>query len=285
MSSIARIFIVLNLLLTALVLGWASNLMSADQNWMDQHAALVTSSDAALAGKDEEITNLNTEVASLKESSGRFREERDSNAASLGRANSDLEMEREKSAAAQATVSKFSQTISGIDDGRKATQDKFDQAQEDKVAAIDARREAEEAAKDAGDAKRAAEEALAAANRTIASLETNVNSLTQSLGRTETTLATVVEIYNVNMEDIVSQPEISGAVVVVSNDVKPGLLGINRGKADGVKRGYVFSIYNGSQFKGKARVESVEDNMCFAVVESVYENRSFSTGDMAATRL
>ncbi|MDF1839353.1 MAG: hypothetical protein P1V35_15910 [Planctomycetota bacterium] len=285
MSSIARIFIVLNLLLTALVLGWASNLMSADQNWMEKHDTVLAAKDAELAGKDEEITNLNTEVASLKESSGRHREERDANAAALTRTTSDLEVEREKSAAAQATVSKFSQTISGIDEGRKATQDKFDQAQEDKVAAIDARREAEESAKDAGDGQRAAEEALAAANRTIASLETDVNTLTKNLAKTDTTLAMVVDIYNINLDEVTAQPEISGAVVVVSNDVKPGLLGINRGKADGVKRGYVFSIYNGSQFKGRARVETVEDNMCFAVVESVYENRAFSTGDMAATRL
>ncbi|MFT5200332.1 MAG: hypothetical protein ACI87O_003008 [Planctomycetota bacterium] len=285
MSSIARIFIVLNLLLTALVLGWASNLMSADQNWKDQHETLEATSDEALAGKDAEIANLNTEVASLKESGGRLREDRDSNALAKDRFASDLDLEREKSANAQATVSKFSQTISGIDEGRKATQDKYDQSEQDKVAALDARREADEAAKDAGDAQRVAEESLAAANRTIAGLETNLNALTESLGKTETTLAILVGIYNVNLPDIMAQPAISGAVVVVSNEVKPGLLGINRGKADGVVRGYVFSIYQGSQFKGTARVETVEDNMCFAVVESVYENRAFSTGDMAATRL
>jgi hypothetical protein len=285
MSSIARIFIVLNLLLTALVLGWASNLMSADQNWKEQHAALELSSNEALAGKDAEITTLNTEIASLKESSGRLREEREAAALARDRNKSDLELEREKSAAAQATNDKFSQTIAGIDDARKATQDKYDQSEQDKVAAIDARREAEAAAKDAGDAQRAAEEALAAANRTIASLETNLNTLSQNLASTNTTLAVLVDKYNVDLTTIMAQPEISGAVVVVSNDVKPGLLGINRGKADGVKRGYVFSIYSGNQFKGKARVESVEDNMCFAVVESVFENRSFATGDMAATRL
>ncbi|MCA9003505.1 MAG: hypothetical protein KDB61_16385, partial [Planctomycetes bacterium] len=147
MSSIARIFIVLNLLLTALVLGWASNLMSADQNWKDKHAALETSSNEALAAKDAEISTLNTNVASLKEDASRLRDERDANAAARDRNQSDLELEREKNAAAQATNDKFASTIAGIDEGRKATQDKFDQAQADKVAATEARREAEEAAK------------------------------------------------------------------------------------------------------------------------------------------
>lgn len=285
MSSIARIFIVLNLLLTALVLGWASNLLSADQNWKEMHVSLTASTDEALAGKDGEITLLNTEVASLKESTNRLREERDNKGRSADSFSSQLDLEREKSAAAQGTLDKFSQTIAGIDEGRKATQDKYDQAEQDKVAAIDARREAESSSKDAGDAKRSAEEALAGANRTIASLETNVASLTKELGKSETRVAILVDKYNVKLDEITAQPEIRGAVVVVSDEVKPGLLGINRGKADGVKRGYVFSIYNGSQFKGRARVETVEDNMCFAVVESVYENRTFSTGDMAATRL
>ncbi len=285
MSSIARIFIVLNLLLTALVLGWASNLLEAEQNYKEQLETLQTTSDEALAGKDGEITTLNTEVSTLKEASDSNRDQRDAAVLARDKFSSDLDLERENSAQLSATNDKFSQTIAGIDEGRKATQERADQATQDKTEAIDARREAESSARDAGDAQRAAEEALAAANRQIAAHETTITGLTTDLGKSETTVALLVDRYNVDLSTITAQPDISGAVVVVSNDVKPGLLGINRGKADGVKRGYMFSIYNGSKLKGRARVETVEDNMCFAVVESVFENRTFSTGDLAKTRL
>ncbi len=285
MSSIARIFIVLNLLLTALVLGWSSNLLKVDQDYKQQLADLQESSDAVIAGKDGEITLLNTEVSTQKEASGRNREQRDAAAAARDALQSQLDLEREKCARAEATTAKFSQTITGIDEGRKATQEKADQAMADKTEAVDARREAESASKDAGDAKRAAEEDLAEANRQIAAHETTIATLAKDLGKSETIVAVLVDKYNVDLTTLTAQPDINGAVVAVSDDVKPGLLGINRGKADGVKRGYVFSIYNGSKLKGRARVETVEDNMCFAVVESVFENRTFSTGDIAATRL
>ncbi|MCP5020385.1 MAG: hypothetical protein GY930_01290, partial [bacterium] len=177
MSSIARMFIVLNLLLTALVLGWASNLLEVDQSYKKQLADLQKSSDDVIADKNSEITLLNTEVSTQKEASGRRREQRDAAAAARDQFKSELELAREDSAQLSVTNDKFSQTIAGIDEGRKATQQKADQAMSDKAEAVDARREAESASKDAGDAKRAAEEELAAANRQIAALETTIAGL------------------------------------------------------------------------------------------------------------
>lgn len=151
--------------------------------------------------------------------------------------------------------------------------------------AKEARREAEEAAKEAGDKQRDAEEALANAERTIADLETQVTSLAKDLEDRNTTLDTIAAQYGVDPTKIFAQPTIDGAVVSVSTTVKPGLIGINRGKADGVRRGFIFNIYSGNQFKGTAKVETVEDNMCYATIQSVYENRTMAQGDKAATRL
>ena len=67
--------------------------------------------------------------------------------------------------------------------------------------------------------------------------------------------------------------------------IQPGLVSINKGSNDGVLRGFVFDIYNGAQYKGRVRVETVQGDMCTAVILKTYEGRSIEQGDNAATHI
>ena len=80
-------------------------------------------------------------------------------------------------------------------------------------------------------------------------------------------------------------PDIKGAVLDISTAVQPGLIAINKGTADGVKRGFTFEIYDGKVYKGQARVEFVHETMCSAILTRSVAGQSIRQGDGAATRL
>ena len=80
-------------------------------------------------------------------------------------------------------------------------------------------------------------------------------------------------------------PLINGVVIEALYDVEPGLVAINKGTADNVKRGYTFDIYNGADYKGRVRVENVRENSCTAIVTQPVDGKRIGQGDKAATRL
>ncbi len=285
MSSIARIFIVLNLLLAALCLGWASNHLSSAQNWKEKHDALTTTTQDEIEAKMAELAGLNVEVNTVKGSVNRLRTERETLFTQNERNKADLESARASNITNNETLTGINQSLSQMEQGRNEAQSRFEQAVSELDTAKEERRTAQDAAEAAGDGQRQAEEALAAANRNIVDLETQVTTLAKDLEKVTTTLDVAIAKFKINPEDIMVQPDIAGAVVTVSDKIKPGLVGINRGRADGVKRGFIFQLYNGNQFKGTARVETVEDNTCFAVIESTYMDRVVTQGDKATTQL
>jgi len=285
MSSIARIFIVLNLLLAALCLGWVSNYMSADSDWQDKHEKLEAEMAQKVADLDEQLSAAHTAGNSEKDRASRFLSERDNAKAQTDTLTTQLASATETNDGLQESFNGMNQTMQEVMSSKDAAIAKAEQAMADLNEAKDARREAEAAAKDAGDAQRDAEEALANAERTIAQLNTEKTSLTKELAHANTTLEVVAAQTGIDLASVAALPNIDGAVVSVSMAVEPGLVGINRGRADGVRRGHTFSIYHGAQFKGTAKVETVEDNMCFAVIQRTYQDRMPVTGDSVATRL
>ncbi len=285
MSSIARIFIVLNLLLSALALGWAANFMGTHQDFKVKYDNAVEEKNTLEAELNEQLSDTKAEVNTQKERAQRLMGEREQVAAERDKLTSDVSTLESANSQMRGALDGINQTLSSVNESKDQAVSRLEQAMADLNEAKEARREAEEAAKEAGDKQRDAEEALANAERTISDLETQVTSLAKDLEDRNTTLDTIAAQYGVDPTKIFAQPTIDGAVVSVSTTVKPGLIGINRGKADGVRRGFIFNIYSGNQFKGTAKVETVEDNMCYATIQSVYENRTMAQGDKAATRL
>lgn len=101
-----------------------------------------------------------------------------------------------------------------------------------------------------------------------------------------TQLQTAMDITGLTWDEITGPPLIDNAVVVQANyEVKPGLVAINKGENDGVKRGMRFHIYKGTTYKGDVRVEEVQPTRCFALVQNVRPGQTIAQGDSAATRL
>ena len=78
-------------------------------------------------------------------------------------------------------------------------------------------------------------------------------------------------------------PAIDGAVLRVAPD--SGLIVIDKGSDDGVRPGFTFDVYRGSQYKGHVRVESVQESVSTGVILRTYSGRAIEAGDRASTRL
>jgi hypothetical protein len=185
----------------------------------------------------------------------------------------------------RADLSKVAATLSEMEAGKVKLQGERDKA-------IAAQRDAEDKSRASMEAQMAAEKdaadknaALETANNMIADMEKAAMANSKEIGRLETELATLVANTGARVSDFAAMPDIKGAVLDISTAVQPGLIAINKGTADGVKRGFTFEIYDGKVYKGQARVEFVHETMCSAILTRSVAGQSIRQGDGAATRL
>lgn len=285
MSTIAKIFTVLNVILAAAFLGWAANAVQSTNDYKrdlekktaeyDGLSKQMGEEKSALSAKlkqsDEEVTRLREAVQSAQNENKRIDDENKSNAQTL--------------ATIQADYKKIAGTLEGMQADAKA-------AHESQLKAQTAQHEAESKAKDATTAQMAAEAKasglendLIAARQEIANKEKALNSAEKDREKVKTQLATLVQASGINVSSIKAMPAIDGKVLAVEMGVEPGLVSINKGKTAGVERGFTFEIFEGSTYKGQARVEYVYDDMCSAVLVRKVKGETIHQGDGAATHL
>ena len=95
-----------------------------------------------------------------------------------------------------------------------------------------------------------------------------------------------IEIDSLSAGDAIgAEAPINAKVLSVREDVNVILLSV--GKKDQVKEGYQFTIYQGGTYKGKVMVESVYPNMCSARIldDLMAEAQTIQEGDNASTRI
>jgi uncharacterized phage infection (PIP) family protein YhgE len=287
MSTIGKIFILLNFALSCAFLGWAVNATSVSNEWKvkyDKEVVARADEVRTLTGELKQVRDLKTELennkitltnqlSSAKNDATRFQEEATKEKAD----NADL----------RTSLNKMTSTLDTIEQNRQklqADKEKAEQAQRDAETA----KAAAEAARDtatAGAEKSSGE--LTTANESIAKLEKEKTALQKESSSLQTQLDTLVANTGAKLGDYAPVPDIRGAVLEVSMAVEPGLIMINRGSADSpaVKRGYTFEIYDGKTYKGQGRVEYVHDHMSSAIITRKVPGQTIRQGDGAATRL
>ncbi|MBI5431538.1 MAG: hypothetical protein HZA52_01775 [Planctomycetes bacterium] len=285
MSTIGKIFIILNALLAAAFLGYAVHSLGKTKQVMEDHKKVLAERDAKVADQDKQIADLSTRLNGEAGAKAEARAEAVNNKDLADRNQRDLDASKDEASKLKSQLDKISESLGGFNTTNQdliAAKDKAfteardaekarDQALEEKMAAETARRDAEDA--------------LAAANVEIEGLKTEVASAGQSIDDLNTKLSTVVAVTGVDIGKIAAQPQIDGAVMGISYDIKPGLLTLNVGSDAGVTAGMTFEIYRGSTYKGQARVQKVLNNMCSALITRPVAGQTIGQGDSASTRL
>jgi myosin heavy subunit len=285
MSSIAKIFSVVNLVLAGLFLGWAANALSTNAEFKskyDTEVAAHKKTQAELGADKSTLLAQKQEAEQQKVQMQAAKEEADRKLDSVQK---DLDSERAKNGSLNANLTALTTQIGSIEDSKnklQADKDKAVQASHDAEKARDAAVAKQlEAEKKQGDT----DGELTKAKGSIADLEKSNTQLEKDKKSVETQLATIQSVTDVKLTDITPMPLIEGRVLDASTTIEPGLVAINKGSDDKVKRGYTFEIYDGKTYKGQVRVEYVHPNMCSAVIVRTVKGEKIRQGDNAATRL
>jgi hypothetical protein len=285
MSAIGRIFVILNLVLAAAFVGYASTSLAKGSEWKkkyeDEAKAHAATQELVETEKSKLASDLSTERG-LKEQA---LAEKDANKAEADRNAADLETARRtiadltaSIASIEATLGGYNQTIAQVTAAKDAAVEDAREQERARVAA--------EAARDAAvSAQRDAQDGLAAAQDAIAQLERDLTASKKEVGRLNSQLGQVVAMTGVDLNAIAATPKIDARVLQVSYDLKPGLVALNVGSEQGVKRGMTFQIYSGSTWKGQVRVENVQPGMSSALITNMTAGQTIAQGDNAATIL
>lgn len=112
MSPIGRIFVVLNLILSATFLGWASTSLATTEDWRGKHEQSMQEHEGMLAEKDKAVSALEIKANALTEEQARLRAQRDQFEGEAERLRTELEAERRNSSQLQGSVQKIEASLS-----------------------------------------------------------------------------------------------------------------------------------------------------------------------------
>jgi len=285
MSSIGRIFIVLNLFASALFLGWAVKALKTEENYR-------TKMEADYGTAQERVKTLDTQVADL---SAKF-QLADGSVKRLT-AERDAEKERADSLTNQLADSKRSEQqltaqLTEIREGLKDYNTQLgtltaskDRAVEDARNAERAAEEAKATAAEAEIAMRDAQDLARQQEARAAELETTLATTKDQLTSRENEIETIVSTTGISKADFTAVPQIDAAILDAKLDVNPGLVILNVGAEQKVTRGMTFDVYRGGTYKGQVRVENVQPKQASALVIRPVKGQKIAQGDSATTRI
>ena len=282
MKPIGLVFIIINLVLAAAFLGYAAHGLSVAEDKQAEIDALQDQLDTQVAELEGRYSAINTELTETKNNRDLLREDKDRQTGLVA----DLEAEREE---LKRKNDDLAAKVGGIESKIADFGESIAQSQARAERAEDARREAEQARDEAVDeaaaatqAQRDAEAALATAEADIEELQIRMTQMQEDLSRAETQL-TMAETMGFDV-GMTGQELIAGRIMDVNTDFSPGLVALNVGTDDGVRRGMTFEVYNGTEYKGQVRVENALADKCSAVIV-LNAGSLMERGDYASTQL
>lgn len=164
MSPIGRIFVVLNLILAAVFLGWASTSLATAENWRQQHDDSKQEHEAMLAEKDQAVSTLQVKSNTLTDEHSRTRTQRDHFEAEVEKLKTQLGDERRRGdklagdiTAIQASLSDYSDTITQLSSEKERILERLTAAEQARDQAKDQVMAIEMEKRDIQDALRRAE--------------------------------------------------------------------------------------------------------------------------------
>jgi len=280
MSPIGHVFIVLNLILAGTFVGFSGTYLQKQHNWKSQHEKLGVEFDGFKKESEQRVKGLEDNLRTAENAKIALEQNLGNTKGDLDKANDEVKRLSQQLAKIEGDVS----TIKGVNDSI-GTEVKalFAQAQ----SAFKSATEAQAAKDEAVRAKDAADASLRDANGKIAALEEAGKSKDDqlaSLGKEKSELNMLVEVAKAKgFLTIMAQPQLGGRVTHVSGNLCSISLTENPENAE-VKPGYRFAIYDGTSYKGEARVTQADKdrNIVFCTIE--IKKGDIVIGDAASTR-
>lgn len=285
MSSVGKILVVVNLVLSLLVLGSLGALLQASKATADDNAALQQQLDQAQSDFESQLSEKDAEIRALNGDKTQLENDKTDLEVRAEKAEQDLNSARSDFQDLNTSLTKLSasfdqqaealtakdQRIADLQDSNDDLRRQTGDAQDGERAAVSARRDAEDR--------------VAALERQIAQKD---DELADAMARAHEAelLVDLAKEAGFNPASMLGMPSIEGMVAQVDNDY--GFVIIDKGSNDNVEMGFTFDIYrpgaNGG-YLGQVKVDDVHADYCTATIVTLAPDRAIQRSDLATTRL
>lgn len=283
MSSIGKMLIWINAILAFAFLGAASAVVFKSGDFKKKYDEEVAARKQDGMDAQKKWEDLNAKYTTLQKVADDTRREKENLRADLESKEKGLELERAANAQLRGSVDAIN---ANLDNYRATNADLLTKNENLHKEIGDLRTAKESATMAAEKAMLEKSEAVATAEKAkaeFAALQDNASSSIKERDSLKAKLETIIKLTGVPGDMVQAQPLIEGAVTDIADDI--GLVALSVGKAQGVQPGFSFDIYKGNEYKGKATVDTVQENYCSAKITMRVPGKSIGKGDSVTTRL
>ena len=252
MSTLSKIFVVLNLVLSIVFAVFVTQLYKQTQNWRQKHDELDVKTSAEIKKRDANIQELTLTVESLKGEVAHQREVFFQLQAELSRKDTEIQglsrdklQEQDKNRSLTQDIARLTVDLSRAQDRARQLEDEREQGQQAKDAAIQEMERAQDAAHEWELQLNDMRNNLLAARESIVSKSTELEQYKMILQEM------AQQGIPVDRFVVGATPLIEGRVVGILN----GVVMISVGSDDGVREGYEFTVYRGDRYLCKIRID------------------------------
>ncbi len=284
MSPIGRVFIVLNLALSAAFLGFSGFYLHNVDSYKAKLNQEIKAHKADNTRNEEQIAKLSSDLdaakADLQTTNARLNEKVSALKAS-DEENKDLKSRLNKLQASmqsvEASLSTMADTVERQNARNAELEKAFLAAKQEKEQALNER-------SDMADRLAVAEADLAKANTRIEALQGEINEKVAQIRdfqvRFDAAIAKVPQLDRILRGAV---PPIDGTVANVDGNLK--LVTITTGSEAEVKKGYTFAIHDGKTYKGEVEIIDVMEGAAVGRIRQLVQGASIRKGDRATTRI
>ncbi len=126
---------------------------------------------------------------------------------------------------------------------------------------------------------------LTAENDIVVELREELRCVRQELGRAQDELERTRELFDrLTFGERDTPPPLDGKVVFADNDVDPAVCSLSLGRRDGVRNGFVFTLWRDKTFVARVIVEETLEDVCHCRVLFTKEGEVVLVDDCATNR-
>ncbi len=281
MSGIGKIFVVLNLVFSLVIVGAAAAYLSKSDEWKQKYDTLDATYQEEKDDWDQLRSDLNTSVKNLEDERNDKQNKIEDLELKADRVANELKTEETNNQQLRDDVTKIQNNLddfqTNLNDVNSRNSELVDQNADLRTQALNAK-----------EGQRLAEENLIrvqgeveALQEQIASLEERVTTANEDRDHLANVL-TVAKQQGFDISSIVAVPEVTAYIQEVNNEL--GFVILSVGSDDNVKKGYKFSVYRDKTYLGEVQVSDVYADRCAArIIEPTVGQ--FQVNDKAATIL
>lgn len=278
MSTIGKVLVFFVLVLSVAFLASSIFVLNKAEAWKTKYEAEVTARANDNKNKDDQISKKDAEI-----------QQKTSTISTKDNALAQVQVERDQLNSRLKDAENFKNSVSeniakltaDVDNFRKANEELAKQVTASNADATKAREDRDNAKKAQEDAENKlaqAEETMKTANNKVNTLLADVKKLNEEGAMKQNALEVYAQRTSIPISEVyLAPPEIRGNVVNVAMDAK--LIQLNVGSDGNVKKGYNFTIYRGSEYKGDVIIEEV--NPKFATARILTMVKPIAVGDQA----